>query len=173
VGAPGADALDRHELGDHLLVGQRVEPLELERAVVHVLGQRAQVHPLGARETDRAQLVGVVVEDLLRCRLAAAEAVGQAPVDRGGGLGRELLADDRPHQRAVVVALAGLAALAQAVGAVAVDQGAEDRVCSPKVRQRSRVGAHAEARSAVPSSAPSARSTDIVTQVKVGVSRSV
>ena len=47
-----------------------------------MLGQRTQIDDLGAREPDRAQLLGVGVEDLLRRRLAAAETRGQAAVDR-------------------------------------------------------------------------------------------
>jgi hypothetical protein len=48
-----------------------------------VLGQRPQVRGLGAREPGGgAQLVGVLGEDLLRCRLAAVVPREQALVDR-------------------------------------------------------------------------------------------
>ena len=80
VRAPDAEALDRYQLGDHLLVGQPAELVQLERAVEHVLGQRAQEADLGARQPGRrAQLVGVVGQDLLGRWRAAAEAIGEAP----------------------------------------------------------------------------------------------
>ena len=41
--APQADALDGDQLRDHLLVVELVQPLELELAGEHVLGERAQV----------------------------------------------------------------------------------------------------------------------------------
>jgi hypothetical protein len=69
-----------------------------------VLGERAQVADLRARQARRgAQLFGIVGEDLLRCRRAAVEAVGEAFVDRACRAHRQLLAGDRPHERAIVV----------------------------------------------------------------------
>ena len=105
VRAPLADALDRGELGHDLLVGELLEAVELELAGEHVLGQRAQEGRLGAREADGdAQLLGLVGQDLLRRRRVAAEALEQAPVDRARRVHRELLADDRAHERGVDVA---------------------------------------------------------------------
>jgi hypothetical protein len=101
---PHADALDRHQLRRHVLVAQLVQELELELAREHVLGQRAQVPDLRPREASRrAQLLGIVVQDLPRRRCAPAEALRQAPVDRARRQHRQLLACDRAHQRAVVV----------------------------------------------------------------------
>ena len=48
VRAPHADALDGDELGDHLLVGQLVQALELQLAGERVLGEGAQVADLRA-----------------------------------------------------------------------------------------------------------------------------
>jgi hypothetical protein len=48
VGRPLAEALDRGELRGHLLVGQVRQALQLERALLDVLGQVAQVGDLGA-----------------------------------------------------------------------------------------------------------------------------
>ncbi len=45
---PQPEALDGGQLGDHLLVLERVEALELELAREHVLGERAQVADLRA-----------------------------------------------------------------------------------------------------------------------------
>src|SRR5437763_4549316 len=38
VGAPGAESLDGHQLGDHLLIREVVEALQLERTLDDVLG---------------------------------------------------------------------------------------------------------------------------------------
>ena len=81
------ESLDRDQLGDHLVVGQAAELVELQRAVEHVLGQRAQEADLGAGEAGGgAQLLGIVGQHLLRGRRAAAEALGQPPVDRRAAL---------------------------------------------------------------------------------------
>jgi hypothetical protein len=69
VGAPLPDPLDGRQLGDDLLVRELVQTLELELAAQDVLGQRAQEADLGAREPGRrTELLGVVIEDLLRRR---------------------------------------------------------------------------------------------------------
>ena len=87
---------------DHLVVGQLGEAVELELAVEHVLGERAQVATLAREKPARdAQLVGVLGEDLLRRRRAAVEAREQLAPDRARGEHRELLAGDRAHERAV------------------------------------------------------------------------
>ena len=77
-----------------------------------VLRQRAQEAHLRVRQAGRrAHLLGVGRQHLVRRRRVAAE-VGEEPlVDRARRLGRELLADDRAHERAVVVVrVAGRAA---------------------------------------------------------------
>jgi hypothetical protein len=135
VGRPLADALDGGQLADHLAVRQVVEPVELDLAGQDVLRQRSQVGDLGAREpARRAQRLGVVGEDLLRRRRAAAEALEQPAPDRGRRLDRELLARDRAHERRV--ALLGAAA-AVAVGrqraAEVVDQARHHRVGAAQV----------------------------------------
>jgi hypothetical protein len=77
VGAPEADALDGRQLGDHLVVFQGVEALQLEFPADDVLGQRAKEADLGPRETRRGpQGRGIVVQDLLRRRGTAREAFG-------------------------------------------------------------------------------------------------
>ena len=125
---PDPEVADRQHVGAPQLEHQehvdapRAEPLTVESSAItsssesssrrssssspvdDVLGQRAQVRDLGVREPGgRAQLLGIVGQHLLRRRRAPAEAVGQAPVDRARGLGRQLLADDRAHERAVLV----------------------------------------------------------------------
>ena len=63
---PLAEALDRGQLRGDLLVGQLGQPLELERAVLDVLGEVAQVGDLRrARGPARADLVGVGLQQLL------------------------------------------------------------------------------------------------------------
>ena len=66
-----------------------------------------------AEARSGAQLLRIVGEHLGGRRRTAAEAVGQAGIDRAGGPPRKLLADDRAHQRAVVIgwvqAAAGIA----------------------------------------------------------------
>ena len=62
-----AKPLDRDELCDHLLVVELVQVVELELAGEDVLGERSQVAHLRARQPGRrAQLLGVLREDLLR-----------------------------------------------------------------------------------------------------------
>ena len=88
-----------------VVVVELVEALELERAVDDVLGERAQVADLGAREAARgAQLLGVGGEHLRGRRRAAAEVRDDAQPDRLRRLRRELLADDRPDEPGVVLA---------------------------------------------------------------------
>jgi hypothetical protein len=66
VRGPRADAVDGDEVGDGLLVGELVEPVDLQGTAGDVLGERAQVPDLGVREPGGdAQRLGVVVEDLL------------------------------------------------------------------------------------------------------------
>src|SRR5207247_679864 len=78
VRAPDAEPLDRGQLRYHPLVGQSVQPRQFELAGEGVLGERAQVGDLGPREAgSRAQLFGLLAEDLLRRRRTAAEALGQ------------------------------------------------------------------------------------------------
>ena len=77
---PQAETLDGDELGDHLLVGQLVQALELELAGEHVLGERAQEADLRAREArGGAQLFGLVGEDLLRRRRAPPKRAVRRP----------------------------------------------------------------------------------------------
>ena len=77
--APLADPLDRDQFGDHGVVVELFEAVELERPVDHVLGERAQVGGLGARKASgRAQRVGVGGEDLLRRRRPAIEVPEQS-----------------------------------------------------------------------------------------------
>src|SRR3954451_6327981 len=130
VGGPLPDALDRGELGDDLLVGELGEPVELQLAGQHVLGEGAQVGDLRAREPGgRSQLLGVVGEDLLRPRRAPVEALGQPPPDRARREHGELLARYRAHEGAVeVLRAATRVALERQRAAVAVDQRPQDRV---------------------------------------------
>ena len=95
-----------------------------------MLGQRAQEGRLRAREADGdAQLVGLVGQDLLRRGRPAVEALEQAPVDRARRAHRELLADDRAHERGV-----GLAARRSRLGYPAlVEQPREHRVGGAQV----------------------------------------
>ena len=116
VHGPVAQALDRGQLLDHLLVRQLRDVVEVELAVLDVLGQVAQVGDLGAREARRAQELGVGGHDLGGRGRAPLEQAGQPLVDRARGLGGELLADDRAQQRAVGVGGAPAAALEHALG---------------------------------------------------------
>ena len=81
--------------GDHLLVGKSIEMVQVQRAVEHLLGERAQVRNLRVREADRlTQLIGIVLEDLHGRGRATPETIGQPPVYGLRGPRRELLADD-------------------------------------------------------------------------------
>ncbi len=170
---PAAGGRTLQEVADHLVVGQLGEPLELELPGQHMLGQRAQVDDLGAREARRgAQRLGVLVEDLLWRRDAPVEVGEQLGPDRPRREHGELLAGDRAHERAVEVgrAPAAVALLGQRAAEV-VDQRRHDRVTAEVV-----VGAQETDRasaSGAPSSAERARSTEVATHVKVGVSRLV
>ena len=106
------------------------EAVELELAGEHVLGQRAQVGRLRVREADGdAQLVGLVGQDLLGRRRPAVEALEQPPVDRARRAHRELLADDRAHERRVDVA----ARRSRLGDAALVEQPREHRVGGAQV----------------------------------------
>ena len=77
--APRADPLTATSSAITCSSGSSLEPLELERPVEHVLGERAQKADLGAAEAcGGAELLGIVGEHLLGRGRAAAEAVGQA-----------------------------------------------------------------------------------------------
>ncbi len=113
------------------------EPVELELACQHVLGERAQEAHLRSRQAGRrAQLFGIVREDLLRGGRAAAEPLGQPQVDRARGLGRQLLADDRAHERPVGILRATGAGIAERVNSDLVDHRAHDRIDPPQVLDR-------------------------------------
>ena len=78
--APDAEAADRADLGDHLLVGELAEPVELELAGLDVAGEVAHVLDLAPREPGRAQLVGLDREQLRRgtaCGRRTAPAPGR------------------------------------------------------------------------------------------------
>ena len=66
VRGPHAQPLDGHELGDHRVVVELVQALELQLARERVLGERSEVADLRARQSrGGAQLFGLVLEDLL------------------------------------------------------------------------------------------------------------
>jgi hypothetical protein len=73
VRRPLTEALDRRELRRHLVVGQLGQALQLEPAVLDVLGEVAQVGDLGARQAGRPDRVGVGLQQLLRGGRVAAE----------------------------------------------------------------------------------------------------
>ena len=138
-----------------------------------MLGEGAQVADLRAREPGGGtQLFGLVVEDLLWGRRAPAEAGGQAHVDRARGKHRELLAGDRAHERAVVIVRVRAPVADVWQRPAPLDQGREDRVGRDEVCDGP-LHRGAERATGSPSSAPSARSSDIARQVKLGVSRTV
>ena len=107
---PAAEAADGDDLLDHLLVAELVEPVELQLAAEHVGGEVADVLGLAAGEAGAAQVLLARLEQLLGRGGGAAEEVEDPQVDRPRRFGRELLADDRPQQRAVGVGRALLAA---------------------------------------------------------------
>ena len=113
LGGPLAEAADRDDLLDRLLVGELVEPIQLELAGDHMGGEVAQVLDLAAREARSAQRLLLGLQQLLGGRRPAAEDVEHAQVDGARRFGRELLADDRPQQRPVGVLRALLAAPCQ------------------------------------------------------------
>src|SRR5579859_6018885 len=132
-----------------------------------------------AQAGGAAQRLGIVGQDLVRGGRAAPEALEQPRVDRRGGPGGELLADDRAHQRPVVVG--GAAGEEVSDRADLVDDAAQDRVGLAERRDGRRLGGGGHPRSyalsvtvsAAPSRAPRARCTEHEMHVKVGVSRRV
>ena len=103
VRGPLADPLDRVSSRITSSSGSSLSRSSSSSPDEHVLGERAQVGDLRAREAaGGAQLLGVVGEDLLRRRRLAVEALAAArAVDRRGRLHRQLLAGDPAHERAV------------------------------------------------------------------------
>ena len=81
---PFADPTDGGQLSNYFLVGQLADVVEVERAGLNLLGERAQVGDLRIREADcGAQLLGVIGEDFGRGWRMAAEALEQpTPEDR-------------------------------------------------------------------------------------------
>ena len=86
-----------------LLVGELVEPVQLELSGEHVLGQIAHVLDLPPGEPDVAQALRLDLQQLLGGRRAAVEEVQEPVVDRRRGLHGELLADDAAQQHPVGV----------------------------------------------------------------------
>ena len=72
--------------------------LQVQLPVANALGEVAEVGDLAPGEAGVAERLRVGVYHLLR-RGHAVEQVLDAPPDRGRGLGRELLADDRAGER--------------------------------------------------------------------------
>jgi hypothetical protein len=103
VRAPEAEAPNRRDLGDHLVVVQLTQPVELQLPGLDVRGEIAHVLHLAPGEPDRAQLLRLDRQQLRRRGDAAVEARQQAVENGRRGLGRQLLADDRAQQHAVGV----------------------------------------------------------------------
>src|SRR4051794_29402755 len=110
----------------------------------------------------------------------AAEERDEPGVDRARRDHGQLLADDRAHEGAVVVAGRGPGRIAPRLGRpLLVEQAREHRVRGAQVIERGaggRAGRHVRPATAgigSPSSALSARSSDTRRHVKLGVSRSV
>ena len=103
------DPLDLGQHRDHVLVGELAQPIEVEAPVLDPLRQVLEEAHLGPGEPGVAQLGAVDLEQLRGRGGVAAEQLGHPAPDRGGGLGGELLADDRPGQRLVGVGPAAAA----------------------------------------------------------------
>src|SRR5690242_9314040 len=105
-----------------------------------MLGQRAKEPDLGPAESSGGpEFLRILGQHLSGGRGSAAEPIAQPTVDGPGGLGGQLLADDRSDQRAVVVC--GRAAsprVAQAVGTQLVDQSTQNGVGPPEMGDRPR-----------------------------------
>ena len=80
-----------------------MQAFELQASVETAAGEVAQVGGFLAREADGAQGLVVSGEELLGGGRAVPEQGGEAAVDRAGGLGGELLADDGADERTVGV----------------------------------------------------------------------
>ena len=144
VDRPRTESLDRDQLLGHLLVGQLRELIQAQLAVLDVLGEVPQERHLRARETGCGpHLLGVRVEELGRSGSVAAEVRNEPLEDAPGGLGRELLANDRPHEGPVGVSGAPAARRAHLLGvAEAPDQLGQERVRLPQVLDRARLLGH-------------------------------
>jgi hypothetical protein len=98
--APPAQAADRHDLGDDLLVAELRETIELERAVEDVRGEVLQVGRLPAGQPSGAEVLLARRGQLLRRGRPAPEQLQEPSVNRARRLRRKLLPDDGPDQSA-------------------------------------------------------------------------
>jgi len=96
---PAAQALDPGELLDHLVVAQLAQGLGPQRPLLDLAAEPLQVRQLLPRQAAGPQLLFRAGQDGPGRRVAPGEDGPEAPVDRGRGLARELLVDDRPDQR--------------------------------------------------------------------------
>ena len=90
------------------------------------------------RPAGRTQLLGIVREDLRRGRRAPAEALVQPREDAARRSDRELLPDDRAHERAVVIGRgsAAVGRVAEHARADALDDRLHHRVRAAQVGGR-------------------------------------
>ena len=143
---------------------QSQRPDVVEVIAVQLIGSDASVIPVSTEFSFRANDPYTV-----RAVFSGAQSVS------AWLLGRELLADDRPHQRPVVLPRSAVATVLPVIGPDGVDQLAQHRIGRAQVihtRCGHDTGGTAT-RSGSPSRAPNARASEQEMHVNVGVSRRV
>jgi len=150
LGRPSADPFHARERGDHLVIRQRLESVQHERAILHARTEIAYVAKLLWAQTDGTELLIAGLCHRVGRRQPAEER-RESTLDGRGGLVRELLSDDRVAQRAKRIAFLSGGETARAVNA---HQISNDRVAAREDASRAPVinGLHERCRGQLPAS---------------------
>ncbi len=130
LGGPAAEALDRNDGLNHLVVGEGLQVREVQAPVDDTLGQITQIRGLLAAETRRSEVRDRNREQRLRGK-SGHQRQHPGP-NRGGGFGGELLRDDGADQGVKGVPVGKIRALS----AGPLDHVGQTRVGSHQVPSR-------------------------------------
>jgi site-specific DNA recombinase len=139
VGAPLAQALDGRDPFCNLIVGERVQALQLELSALDAPRQVAKVAYLLPREPGCAQIRFFGGDELGWRRGVAPEEADEAGVDGAGRHCGELLPYDGTHEGAVSVVGASAAARRAVERTDALYEGGHDRVPALEQKAKARV----------------------------------
>jgi len=105
LGGPPAEPFHGRQAGDYLFVGQVFELVQNEPAILDARAEIAQVADLLSAQPGAAQRRVALRPDCVSRRDSAlGKQRHESTEDRGRGLGRQLLADDRSDERRQMIA---------------------------------------------------------------------
>src|SRR5215218_2812394 len=134
---PSADALHLYEVLDDRVVGKSAEMGEWQRAIGHAGGEVAQISDLLTRQSRGAQHALFGGQHVLGARPLPRIDLAQPPMDRARCLARQLLEDNRPHERIVVCPTPPRL---EPTRPDAIDDATEDRIDGPEMGESFSVG---------------------------------